>query len=116
MSADNVPRDNSAQGPSDISRREVLLTLGGVAAAVGTGAATWGELSRVAATSMHTGFFVGVLSRKKPGPLSAILRGNAALSCGAATVRVNQSQAVSSGRELAWSYFAELSLFVEVTA
>jgi len=28
----------------DISRREVLLTLGGVAAAVGAGAATWGGL------------------------------------------------------------------------
>lgn len=44
MSADNGPRDNGTQAPSDISRREVLLTLGGVAVAVGAGAATWGGL------------------------------------------------------------------------
>ena len=44
MSADNGPQDRDAEGASDISRREVLLTVGGVAAAVGAGAAIWGGL------------------------------------------------------------------------
>ena len=38
MSADNGPQDRDEKGASGISRREVLLTLGGVAAAVGAGA------------------------------------------------------------------------------
>jgi len=44
MSTDNRSHDRGADTTSDISRREVLLTLGGVAAAVGAGAATWGGL------------------------------------------------------------------------
>ena len=44
MSANNDPDDRATETTSDISRREVLLTLGGVAAAVGAGAATWGGL------------------------------------------------------------------------
>jgi nitrate reductase NapA len=47
MSADKDPRGNDAQAPADISRREVLLTLGGVAAAVGAGAVTWGGLELI---------------------------------------------------------------------
>ena len=43
MSADNAPDDPKATR-SDISRREVLLTLGGVVAAVGAGALAWGLL------------------------------------------------------------------------
>jgi cytochrome c nitrite reductase small subunit len=44
MSAGNGPRDREGAGASGISRREVLLTVGGVAAAVGVGAAIWGGL------------------------------------------------------------------------
>ena len=44
MSANNGPQDKSGHGHSDISRREVLLTLGGLGTAVGAGAATWGGL------------------------------------------------------------------------
>ena len=44
MSADNGPQDRDGEGASGSSRREVLLTLGGVAAAVGAGAAIWGGL------------------------------------------------------------------------
>ncbi len=44
MSANNDPDDPATETTSDISRRQVLLTLGGVAAAVGAGAATWGGL------------------------------------------------------------------------
>ena len=42
MSADNGPRHD--QGSSGISRREVLLTIGGLAAAVGAGAVGWAAL------------------------------------------------------------------------
>ena len=45
MSADNGPQDRDGEGASGISRREVLLTVGGVAAAVGAGAAIWAALS-----------------------------------------------------------------------
>src|SRR5262245_50873926 len=44
MSADDGSHDPRAEAASDISRREVLLTLGGVAAAAGAGAVTWGGL------------------------------------------------------------------------
>ena len=44
MSADNGPQDRDGEGASGISRREVLLTVGGVAAAVVAGAAIWGGL------------------------------------------------------------------------
>ena len=44
MSADNGPQDRDGEGASGISRREVLLTVGGVAAAVCAGAAIWGGL------------------------------------------------------------------------
>ena len=44
MSADNDAADRDAKGDSGISRREVLLTVGGVAAAVAGGAAMWGVL------------------------------------------------------------------------
>ena len=44
MSADNDPHDRDPEAASGISRREVLLTVGGVAAAIGGGAAMWGVL------------------------------------------------------------------------
>ncbi len=44
MSADNGRQDRDGEGASGISRRDVLLTVGGVAAAVCAGAATWGGL------------------------------------------------------------------------
>ena len=44
MSADNGPQDCDGEGASGISRREVLLTVGGVAAAVCLGAAISGGL------------------------------------------------------------------------
>src|ERR1044072_6565553 len=44
MSADNDSQDRGAGATSSISRREVLLTVGGVAAAVGAGAVTCGGL------------------------------------------------------------------------
>jgi cytochrome c nitrite reductase small subunit len=44
MSADNGPQDRDGEATSGISRREVLLTVGGVAAAVGAGAVAWGGL------------------------------------------------------------------------
>jgi cytochrome c nitrite reductase small subunit len=44
MSADNGPRDRDEETTSGISRREVLLTIGGVAAAVVAGAMAWGVL------------------------------------------------------------------------
>jgi hypothetical protein len=54
------------------------------------------ELSRVATTSGHTAFLVLVYCPEAWASFAAILRGNTALSCGAAIVRVNESQAVSS--------------------
>ena len=53
MSADNGPQDRDGEGASGISRREVLLTVGGVAAAVGAGAAIWGGLEFFV-TKQHT--------------------------------------------------------------
>jgi cytochrome c nitrite reductase small subunit len=44
MSADNGPQDSEGEASSGIGRREVLLTIGGVAAAVVAGAAAWGVL------------------------------------------------------------------------
>ncbi len=44
MSADDGPQDRDAKATSGINRREVLLTVGGVAAAVGAGALAWGGL------------------------------------------------------------------------
>ena len=44
MSADNGRQDRDAKAASGISRREVLLTVVGVAAAVGAGALVWGGL------------------------------------------------------------------------
>ena len=44
MSADNGPQDRDEEGGSGISRREVFLAIGGVAAAVGAGVAIWGGL------------------------------------------------------------------------
>jgi nitrate/TMAO reductase-like tetraheme cytochrome c subunit len=44
MGADIGPRDRDGEGTSGISRREVLLTVGGVTAAVCLGAAIWGGL------------------------------------------------------------------------
>ena len=53
MSADNGPQDRDGEGASGISRREVLLTVGGVAAAVCAGAAIWGGLEFFV-TRQHT--------------------------------------------------------------
>ena len=53
MSADNGPQDRDGEGASGISRREVLLTVGGVAAAVCAGAAIWGVLEFFV-TKQHT--------------------------------------------------------------
>ena len=44
MTADNGPQDRDPDGASGVSRREVLLTVRGVAAAVVAGAAFWGGL------------------------------------------------------------------------
>jgi cytochrome c nitrite reductase small subunit len=44
MSADDSFRDRDPGPTSPISRREVLLTIGGVAGAIGAGAAAWGVL------------------------------------------------------------------------
>jgi nitrate reductase NapA len=44
MSADSGPPDRGPEATSDISRREVIFTLGGVAAAAGAGAVAWGGL------------------------------------------------------------------------
>ena len=44
MDADNGPQDRDGEGASGISSRDVLLTVGGVAAAVCAGAAIWGVL------------------------------------------------------------------------
>src|SRR5262245_45847922 len=44
MSADKGPQDRDGEASSGINRREVLLTVGGVAAAVVVGAAGWGAL------------------------------------------------------------------------
>lgn len=44
MSADNGRKDREEEASSGIGRREVLLTVGGVAAAVVAGAAAWGVL------------------------------------------------------------------------
>jgi cytochrome c nitrite reductase small subunit len=44
MSADNGPKDRDGEASSGIGRREVLLTIGGVAAAVVAGAVVWGIL------------------------------------------------------------------------
>jgi cytochrome c nitrite reductase small subunit len=44
MSADNKPQDRDGETTSGISRREVLLTVAGVAAAVVGGAVAWGGL------------------------------------------------------------------------
>lgn len=44
MSADKGPQDREGEASSGIGRREVLLTVGGVAAAIAAGAATWGVL------------------------------------------------------------------------
>jgi hypothetical protein len=44
LSTDNGPNDRGADATSGIGRREVLLTVGGVAATVGAGAAIWGGL------------------------------------------------------------------------
>ena len=53
MSADNGRQDRDGKGASGISRREVLLTVGGVAAAVCAGAAIWGGLEFFV-TKQHT--------------------------------------------------------------
>ena len=44
MSVDNGPQDRDGKASSGVSRREVLLTVGGVVAAVVAGAAAWGVL------------------------------------------------------------------------
>ena len=48
MSTDNGPDDRGPKARSDISRREVILTLVAVAAAVGAGALVWGILELLA--------------------------------------------------------------------
>ena len=54
MSEDNDRQDRDGKGASGISRREVLLTVGGVAAAVvRAGAAIWGVLE-LFVTKQHT--------------------------------------------------------------
>ena len=53
MSAENGPQSRDADGDSGISRRELLLTVGGVAAAVAGGAAMWGVLEFFV-TRQHT--------------------------------------------------------------
>jgi len=55
MSADNGPQDRDGKGASGISRREVLLTVGGVAAAVCAGAAIWGGLEFFASKQRTVG-------------------------------------------------------------
>ena len=47
MSAANGPQHRDEEGASGIRRREVLLTVGGVAAAVGAGAAIWAASIRL---------------------------------------------------------------------
>ena len=44
MSEDQGSRDRDGDTASGVSRREVLLTVGGLAAAVGAGALAWGGL------------------------------------------------------------------------
>jgi cytochrome c nitrite reductase small subunit len=44
MGVDNGPQDRDGEGASGINRREVLLTVGGVAASIGAAAAIWGGL------------------------------------------------------------------------
>ena len=44
MSADDGRQDRDAKATSGINRREVLRTVGGVAAAVAAGALAWGGL------------------------------------------------------------------------
>lgn len=44
MNAENGPGDPDGQGNSEIGRREVLLTIGGIVAAVAAGALGWGIL------------------------------------------------------------------------
>ena len=44
MPADNDSESKDRQGSSDVTRRQVLLTLGGLGAAICAGAATWGGL------------------------------------------------------------------------
>ena len=44
MTADNGPQDRDGAATSGIGRRQVLLTIGGVAGAVVVGAVTWGGL------------------------------------------------------------------------
>jgi cytochrome c nitrite reductase small subunit len=48
MSTENGPDDRGAKAHSDISRRQVILTLLAVAAAVGAGALAWGVLELLA--------------------------------------------------------------------
>ena len=53
MSADNNPDDRGTKTRSDINRREVLVTFGVVAAAVGAGALAWGVLELLV-SKQHT--------------------------------------------------------------
>ena len=53
MGKTSDPNNQGAETKSDISRREVLLTLGGVAAAVGAGALAWGVLELLV-SKQHT--------------------------------------------------------------
>ena len=55
MSADNGPQDRDGEGASGISSRDVLLTVGGVAAAVCAGAAIWGGLEFFASKQRTVG-------------------------------------------------------------
>lgn len=55
MSEDNGPQDRDGGGTSGISRREVLLTIGGVAAAVVAGLVAWGGLEFLVTTEHIVG-------------------------------------------------------------
>ena len=60
MSADNGPQDRERKATSDVSRREVLLTVGGVAAAVVGGAVAWGGLELLVSRQHIVGGSVNV--------------------------------------------------------
>src|SRR3982750_2440224 len=55
MSAVDGRQDRDAKATSGINRREVLLTVGGVAAAVGAGALAWGGLEFLVSKNQTVG-------------------------------------------------------------
>jgi cytochrome c nitrite reductase small subunit len=61
MSADKGSQDRDGEAMSDISRRDVLLTIGGVAAAVVAGLVGWGALELIVSRNHTVGENVNVL-------------------------------------------------------